>query len=53
MLKSYIYAYALKTEAMAIKSFKELIYKYPEFVKGYIEYWQYLSACHKAEKALS
>lgn len=50
LLKSYIHAYALKDEEQAVKSFRELIFKYPGFIKGYIEYWQYLSICHKSEK---
>lgn len=50
LLKSYIYAYTLKQEKQAQECFDELIEKYPKFINGYLEYWQYLNFKQKNKK---
>lgn len=53
LLKCLIHAHALKDDNSARKCFRELIKKFPEFIKGYIEYWQHLSISFKAQKAMA
>ena len=47
LLKSHIYAYNLNEEKLAQSCFDELITKYPQFINGYLEYWEYLSNMYK------
>ena len=50
LLKSHIYAYNLSNEKLAQSCFEELISKYPQFINGYLEYWQYLRELYRTKK---
>jgi hypothetical protein len=53
LLKSYIYAFTLKNDKKAQKCYRELLFKFPEFIKGYIEYWKYLNLRYKVQKSIA